>query len=292
MVITRGSVMLKASEYMQQGPVKITNYERLLANHDLMDLEVFSKSFLDRNSHILKPYARKWASDPLHQWSRIWEYPFATGAIKNYLSRSHDRKVRVLDAGSGLTFFPYFLKDRFSTLDVVCLDYDPLLQDLYAAVNSNTGVPVDFYLRSMDSTGFDSGVFDLIYCISVLEHTRNYPDIIQEFKRLLRPGGQLVVTFDISLDDRADIPLHEARKLLASIQAEFTPTDMPAIVEFTRAAFPLNEVVTTGYVKRICPDRLPWKYPRLSGVLAALRKKTFPIPAMKKLAFGCFVFSQ
>lgn len=284
--------MQKGNESMQQGPVKITNYEQLSANHDLMDLEAFSKSFLDRNSHILKPYARKWASDPLHQWSRIWEYPFATGAIRNSLSRSRDRKLRVLDAGSGLTFFPYFLKSRFPTLDVVCLDYDPLLQDLYAAVNGNTGIPVDFHLRSMDSTGFDGEAFDLIYCISVLEHTRNYSDLIREFKRLLKPGGQLVVTFDISLDNRADIPLHEARKLLAGIQAEFEPTDMPAIVEFTRAAPPLNEIVTTGYVKRVYPDRLPWKYPRLSGVLAALRKKTFPIPAMKKLTFGCFVFSR
>ena len=31
---------------------------------------------------------------------------------------------------------------------------------------------------------------------------------------------------------------------------------------------------------------------QLLALLAALRKKTFPIPAMKKLAFGCFVFSR
>ena len=283
---------MTSGDYMKQGLVKITDYEKLSANQELMELEVFSKIFLSQNIDILKPYARRWASDPLHQWSRIWEYPFATDAIKNYLARSHDRKLRVLDAGSGITFFPYFIKSQFSTLDIVCLDYDPMLPDLYAAVNSNTRLPVDFHLRSMVSTGFDSEAFDLIYCISVLEHTRNYPDIIREFKRLLRPCGQLVVTFDISLDNRADIPLHEARKLLASIQAEFAPTDLPALVEFQHAALPLNEIVTTGYVKHIYPDRLPWKYPRLSGALAALKKKTFPIPEMKKLTFACFIFSR
>lgn len=277
---------------MKQGIVKIKDYERLPGNPGLKDLEMFSREFLGKNSDILKPYAKKWASDPLHQWSRIWEYPFVTDAITKYLSQNNARELHVLDAGSGITFFPYFLKDRFSTLDVICLDYDPLLQNLYAAVNDNTGVQVDFCMRNMDSTGFDAEAFDLIYCISVLEHTRNYPDIIREFKRMLKPRGQLVVTFDISLDGRADIPISEARKLLASIQAEFAFTDQQALIEFERDTSHFSGIVTTGYVKHAYPDRLPWRYPRLSGVLAALRKRTIPMPVMKKLTFSCFVFDK
>lgn len=277
---------------MRQGFVKIAEYEQLTANPKLGELEAFSKTFYEKNREILRPYAMKWASDPLHQWSRIWEYPFATDAIKSYLSKPLDRKLRILDAGSGITFFPYFLKSRFPTLDIVCLDYDPLLQGLYEAVNRNTGVSVEFNLRSMDSSGFDSEAFDLIYCISVLEHTRNYPDIIREFKRVLRPHGELIVTFDISLDKRADIPLGDAQKLLKSLQGEFEHTDQPAIAAFEHSPLPVNEIVTTGYVKRVYPERLPWRYPRLSGVLAALRKKVLPIPVMKKLTFACFIFNK
>ena len=47
--------------------------------------------------------------------------------------------------------------------------------------------------------------FDIIYCLSVLEHTRGYPEILLELRRVLRPGGTLVVTFDLSLDGDSDI---------------------------------------------------------------------------------------
>ena len=43
---------------------------------------------------------------------------------------------------------------------------------------------------------------DVICCISVLEHTDNYGEIVREFARVLKRGGLLVLTFDLSLDGK------------------------------------------------------------------------------------------
>jgi SAM-dependent methyltransferase len=42
---------------------------------------------------------------------------------------------------------------------------------------------------------FDDGMFDVVISDQVMEHVRNYPDVIREFARVLRPGGLMLHMF-------------------------------------------------------------------------------------------------
>ena len=53
---------------------------------------------------------------PVYEWSRRVEYPFAVHSLAS-------RPVgRTLDAGSGVTFFPLYLRQEWG-VPVACLDY-------------------------------------------------------------------------------------------------------------------------------------------------------------------------
>ena len=99
-------------------------------------------------------------------------------------------------------------------------------------------------------------MFDLIYCISVLEHTDSYPEIIEGFINLLRPGGKLVVTFDISLDGKRDISLDKAKVLFNTLTENLNVDEGP-LVEIDFAP----DCLTTLVARDLDPDCLPWKAP-------------------------------
>ena len=45
---------------------------------------------------------------------------------------------------------------------------------------------------------------DILCCMSVLEHTDNYAQIVNEFARVLKPGGRLVVVDSLQRGDEPD----------------------------------------------------------------------------------------
>ena len=77
----------------------------------------------------------------------------------------------------------------------------------------------------MHALPYEAGRFDVVYCISVLEHTRDYRTILDEFRRVLRPGGRFLLTFDVSVDGRSDIPRPGAADLLRAIEERFVAVD-------------------------------------------------------------------
>jgi SAM-dependent methyltransferase len=194
----------------------------------------------------------------------------------------------VLDAGSGITFFPFLLGDEVPGLEVQCVDQDASLGPLFQSVRHAAAARVSFTAAALDNTGLPERRFDAIYCVSVLEHTGNYPAILDEFRRLLKPGGRLVVTCDVSLDGRAEISIPKLGALLDALGERFTPLD-PAALAATRS--PGAGVVDTAYVQRTRPRWLPWRFPRLSGALASLRQGGVPRFALKQLTFICLAFS-
>jgi SAM-dependent methyltransferase len=186
-------------------------------------LERYSDAFLKRNRTHLLWYSIRWSEDPLNHPTRRWEYPY-TG---ERLTRSDVR--RVLDAGSGITFFPYYLMESNPGLTVTCCDRDDYVGQVYDKINSNQAHKVEFQRCDLSSLPFPDGSFDSVYCISVLEHTGNREAIVKEFRRVLRPGGQLIVTFDISLDGSKDIPVSDADALLASLSSNLSQLDRAAL---------------------------------------------------------------
>src|SRR5512142_2149468 len=91
------------------------------------DMRQFADEFLARNREALREYAAQWVSDPLHHWSRRWEYPYVFEQLAAWCRAHPDTRPRVLDAGSGLTFFPHFLASRLPLAAVECRDRDPAM---------------------------------------------------------------------------------------------------------------------------------------------------------------------
>jgi SAM-dependent methyltransferase len=274
----------------RQGSVQTAAYEALLRSPVFGGFERDVAEFLRINEKLLEPYARRWVRDPLHQWSRAWEYPFAEHWLRRHLE-GRPGPAQVLDAGSGITFFPYLLAATHPHVHVHCLDQDRYLAELFAGIRHPAAGRVRFSAASLQGTGLPAQGYDAIYCISVLEHTRNYPEILDEFRRLLKPGGRLVITVDISLDGRSDIPLPGLRDLLENIGTRFRALDPAAVEALVRLEGDrAGGIVTTEYVRRTRSHWLPWRFPRLSGALASLKQTGVPRFAVKQLTFACLVY--
>ena len=132
-------------------------------------------------------------SNPFRQWSRRWEYPWVVERL---------RSGKILDAGAGFTFFPFYLAERDPAAEIFCVDYEASLALSYAQISAPR---VHFRAGSLQALPFEDETFDSLYCISVLEHTGDYDLVAREFHRVLKPGGQALITFDLCLNGMADI---------------------------------------------------------------------------------------
>jgi ubiquinone/menaquinone biosynthesis C-methylase UbiE len=227
----------------------------------------FNRDFLSAHGQALAKYGRHWGQDPFKLWSRRWEYPYVAQRILEFAeSQPNDARMRVIDAGSGVTYFPYFICDKVPNAEVTCVDSDPSYPPMFDAINRNVGHRrVSFMEAMLQKLPLDNGAADVIACISVLEHTSNYGEIIREFARVLRPGGLLVLTFDLSLDGKFELSRDVASDLLKNVSELFTVDKIDPQQELS-AMEKTSEILTTEHVKNTQPDLLPWKYPMVKAV--------------------------
>lgn len=198
-------------------------YASCVASPLFEDMERYSDAFLKWNRAHLLWYSIRWSEDPLNHPTRRWEYPYV------YDRLAGTKAQHLLDAGSGVTFFPYFLMESNPDLTVTCCDRDAYIGKLYNKINRNQARKVAFQQCNLSVLPFPDRTFDGIYCISVLEHTGNWEAIVQEFRRVLKPGGRLIVTFDVSLDGKQDIPVSAAEKLLSFLSSNLQPLNSPPL---------------------------------------------------------------
>jgi len=229
----------------------------------------FNRAFLEKNDAAMSQYGKLWAKDTFRLWSRRWEYPFVAQRVLDFAkAQPGDQPLRLLDAGSGVTFFPYFLRAELQNARITCFDSNSSYHSMFAAVNRTMGeVNVKFEEGWLQKLPFPDDSFDAVCCISVLEHTSNYTEILDEFSRVLRPGGALILTFDLSLDGRFELPRAVAADLLNAIARTFNiPTGVDLIGELARMEDPQRQgILTTDHVKDTQPDLLPWKFPMLQA---------------------------
>lgn len=55
---------------------------------------------------------------------------------------------------------------------------------------------VEFYDQAIEELNFEDGCFDKIFSFSVIEHIPNYQQVFEELYRLLKRGGELVISVD------------------------------------------------------------------------------------------------
>src|SRR3954471_12282938 len=198
----------------------------------------FNRAFLEKNDAAMNQYGKLWAKDTFRLWSRRWEYPFVTQRVIRFAQQQQnsDAPFRVLDAGSGVTFFPYYIRKEVPRSEITCFDSNNSYHPMFAAVNKGMAeTNVKFVEGMLQKLPFEKDTFDAVCCISVLEHTSNYSEILDEFARVLRPGGLLVLTFDLSLDGRFELPRAVAADLLRAVTSKFlAPGDIDLLKELAR----------------------------------------------------------
>jgi len=210
----------------------------------------------------LTSYGRHWGPHPFRLWSRRWEYPFAADALLRFANEqgAAGARFRVMDAGSGVTFFPYYICSRVPNAEFDCVDYDRTYSAMFNTINRSETALVHFVQATLQKLPMDDRALDAIVCISVLEHTNKYAEIIDEFFRVLRPGGQFVLTFDVSLDGKFTLPLAEAERLLGVIQERFV---VEGNLDLLRELSHLHDpgVLTSDHVQATEPELMPWTLP-------------------------------
>ncbi|MHB9110963.1 MAG: class I SAM-dependent methyltransferase [Armatimonadota bacterium] len=172
------------------------------------EMEAFSDAWLTRHADVLTDYARLWSPDPFHAWSRRWEYPWVMQQMRSWYRRQVDsrllcevsNRLRLLDAGSGVTFYPWYLRQAWHA-DVTCVDRDMHWLNTLLKIETRYIGEADRYVTAqhgdVSRLPFEDDTFDAAVCISVLEHTSNPLAGIAELQRVVRPGGLLVCTWDI-----------------------------------------------------------------------------------------------
>jgi SAM-dependent methyltransferase len=224
-------------------------------------------AFLARHGEPMKSYRAKWEFDPYKLWSRRYEYPYVAQRLLNFADERKGTPVRLLDAGSGVTYLPYFLCQHAPDVSVVAFDYDKSYVPMFEAINAAEGHQrVQFSVGMMQNLPFEKASFDGIYCVSVLEHTSDYDVILNEFLRVLKPGGRLVLTFDLSLDNKFELSKPMAAKLLTSLTEKFALVDsIDPLKELDRMDTPAD-LLSTDTIKKLDPKLLPWRHPLLKAV--------------------------
>lgn len=103
---------------------------------------------------------------------------------------------RILDAGCGHTVWPYFLKEMYPNTEIYLFDsYEPKL-NVYP---EKIGIKK---LGDLTDISYPDKYFDVIYCISTLEHEKNWEKVIKEFNRVIKTGGYLVMAVDGMINDK------------------------------------------------------------------------------------------
>lgn len=188
----------------------------------IVHLGKHQQAFLEHEAEFRSP-EYIWPRYPLHTWSRIWEYPYVYYHIRKlYPSFSISGTTRVVDLGSGVTFFPFSVA-RLG-YHVTCADIDPICEkDLTRAAKVIDCKPgrVNFRLINGETLPFSDSEIDVVYCISVIEHIARFEVTVDEIVRILKPGGILLLTVDLNLRGDLQLGVTEYRRLMTKVKQHF-----------------------------------------------------------------------
>ena len=277
---------------LRSGIPLITDLDTLQSDPLYQEHVTWNNAFLQKHGKALEGYGKHWGQNPFAMWSRRWEYPYVIQKVLDWAKQTGQgdgeanagaagpgssagdtgggdahRPLRMLDGGSGVTYVPFYLTEKLPILSVICCDTDTSYVPMFEAINRNSAHHrVSFAEAMLQKLPYDDDALDVVACISVLEHTDNYGQIIAEFARVLRPGGLLVLTFDLSLDGKFTLNRETAAELLGAVEKDFDIREL-ADPQAELKQMQLGDVIlSTDHVKRTNPELLPWRYPLLKGL--------------------------
>lgn len=101
---------------------------------------------------------------------------------------------QVLDVGCGVGIQAQEVAKRVGTTGkVVGTDISTVMIDVAKSKITDSDLPIDFFVAEASSQPFSDQSFDSIRTERVLMYIPDVQKVLQEFKRLLKPGGKLVI---------------------------------------------------------------------------------------------------
>lgn len=165
-------------------------------------------------SFLIKNHGKKFTVEQIRvlnalKSKRNWEYPWVLNQLNDLQSGA-----KILDCGCGKARFVGELCRR---------GFQPYGLDFFIGEKKGWGIDddtlhkyagrVEFINGSMHEIPWEDNYFDAITCISVMEHIiidqpehakdpKYHLTCLKEMKRVLKPGGLLVCTYDTYIDSR------------------------------------------------------------------------------------------
>lgn len=127
-------------------------------------------------------------------YSRIWEYPWLWFHLQDL-----PRNARVLDIGSERSPFPWYLASQ--GFSVIVSDVTGHHWDTWKKASQRVEVRPRLRVLDSQNLALATGSVDVYLSVSVLEHVPNKQATLEEAARVLKPGGLLLMTFDICEPD-------------------------------------------------------------------------------------------
>jgi ubiquinone/menaquinone biosynthesis C-methylase UbiE len=190
-------------------------------------------------------------------WNRRWEYPFIL-EVNNMIDLSGE----VLDAGAGQSLMPFLLMNKKNNITAIDTDdgsFYPTgsIEKWYQKMNELFNSNVIFVNGNLTTMNFQNGHFDFVYSLSVLEHLSDPLTGLKELWRILKPGGYIAITIDVSLDDTRGMFKKDYYEIKTFLKENGIPL-FPESLEST------GDMITTNWFKENEPEALPWRIQRKS----------------------------
>jgi SAM-dependent methyltransferase len=157
---------------------------------------------MPRSKPLLEEVAAYWDSHPVHSvefgaWDGTAEYFRAVDRIRRednerwsfrrFYEFSPQAGKRLLDAGCGIGFFTrHYAREGY---DVHAVDLAPSAVRTTARSLALEGLPGRVVQASVEDLPFGDDSFDIIISNGVIHHTPDTRAAVDEFYRVLRPGG-------------------------------------------------------------------------------------------------------
>lgn len=141
--------------------------------------------------HLLNQVAHRANLQQYTSYSRLWEYPW----VWSQLEPLKGQGLRVLDIGSEESPFPWFLATQ--DFDVIVSDVTAKYSRVWKRARERLDVTVRTYVHDAQFLAIPTASVDIYLSVSVLEHIPSKVRAIVEAARVIRPGGCLIMTFDI-----------------------------------------------------------------------------------------------
>lgn len=139
----------------------------------------------------LNDVARRGGLAEYKTYSRIWEYPWLWFQLESLANQN----LRVLDAGSERSPFPWFLAIR--GFEVIVSDISLDYWGMWRAASKKLGAAPKLQILDSQNLNVPTASIDIYESISIIEHVPNKTAALAEAARVLKPGGLLLLTFDV-----------------------------------------------------------------------------------------------